>query len=193
VVEAELRVRPCERLALCGHSLGGALAMTLLGAGLLPCASGDAAAEDAPAEVLAFTYGSPACFHGQLRGATMRRVRAQSFVYGADAVPRLLGSEVPLLRAAALSLGGKSSTGALEILGGYAHWPGGEVVYLDPAGGCARRVPRAQRDRLLHLHRAVHPDAAAHHKCYVRGLERAAALGGGLAWWQMVLGERGEI
>ncbi|EOD31313.1 hypothetical protein EMIHUDRAFT_232089 [Emiliania huxleyi CCMP1516] len=91
VVEAELRVRPCERLALCGHSLGGALAMTLLGAGLLPCASGDA---------------------------------------------------------------------------GYAHWPGGELVYLDPAGGGARRVPRAQRDRVLHLHRAVHPDAAAHHKCY---------------------------
>ena len=51
MVEAELRVRPCERLALCGHSLGGALAMTLLGAGLLPCASGDAGAEDAPAEV----------------------------------------------------------------------------------------------------------------------------------------------
>ena len=100
---------------------------------------------------------------------------------------------MPLLRAAALSLGGKSSTGALETLGGYAHWPGGELVYLDPAGGCARRVPRAQRDRVLHLHRAVHPDAAAHHKCYVRGLERAAAPGGGLAWWQMVLGERGEI
>ena len=35
MVEAELRVRPCERLALCGHSLGGALAMTLLGAGFV--------------------------------------------------------------------------------------------------------------------------------------------------------------
>ena len=32
-----------------------------------------------------------------------------------------------------------------------------------------------------------------HHKCYVRGLERASAPDGGRAWWSMVLKDGGGI
>ena len=97
-------------------------------------------------------------------------------------VPRLLGSELPLLRRAALAAGGRlrqASTDVLDTLTEYVHPPHAALVYLDPERGTARRVARGQRARLLHLHQALDLNAAQHHKEYVRGLERAA----GSAWW----------
>ena len=171
----------CDALHLVGHSLGGALALTLLGAGLLP--PDDAALGGArlpPVRVL--TYGSPAAFHGRCESAAVLRAKVDAYVYGADLVPRLLGSELPLLRRAALAAGGRlrqASTDVLDTLTEYVHPPHAALVYLDPERGTARRVARGQRARLLHLHQALDLNAAQHHKEYVRGLERAS----GAAWW----------
>ena len=79
---------------------------------------------------------------------------------------------------AALGVGGRlrqASNDVLDTLTEYVHPPHASLVYLDPERGTARRVARSQRDRLLHLHQAIHLDTAQHHKEYVRGLERAAA------------------
>ena len=171
----------CDALHLVGHSLGGALALTLLGAGLLP--PDDAALGGArlpPVRVL--TYGSPAAFHGRCESAAVLRAKVDAYVYGADLVPRLLGSELPLLRRAALAAGGRlrqASTDVLDTLTEYVHPPHAALVYLDPERGTARRVARGQRARLLHLHQALDLNAAQHHKEYVRGLERAAGRRGG--------------
>ena len=88
------------RLYLVGHSLGGALALTLLGAGLLPAPAELAGRPLPPVSVL--TYGSPAAFHRRCRSRAVREAHVQAFVYGADLVPRLLGSPLPLLRQAAV-------------------------------------------------------------------------------------------
>ena len=141
----------CDALHLVGHSLGGALALTLLGAGLLP--PDDAALGGArlpPVRVL--TYGSPAAFHGRCESAAVLRAKVDAYVYGADLVPRLLGSELPLLRRAALAAGGRlrqASTDVLDTLTEYVHPPHAALVYLDPERGTARRVARGLS--LIHI------------------------------------------
>mmetsp|Transcript_47383 Transcript_47383/g.101143 ORF Transcript_47383/g.101143 Transcript_47383/m.101143 type:complete len:89 (-) Transcript_47383:45-311(-) len=78
----------------------------------------------------------------------------------------------------------KTSTSMLETTGRYVHPPHAVLVYIDPIDGKARVVPPTRRAQLLHLHRALHPDSANHHKQYVRGIERAF---GDLAGWNPVM------
>ena len=85
--------RDGDRLCLVGHSLGGAIALTLVGAELLPSVT-------PPVTVL--TYGSPApcygeCITGRTFPSALQSARILSFVRGADIVPRLLGSDLSWL------------------------------------------------------------------------------------------------
>lgn len=163
-----------ERVYLVGHSLGGALALTLLGAGLLDRGgSGSGGAALPPVSVL--TYGAPAAFHKRCRSGAVRAADVQAFVYGADVVPRLLGSPLPLLRRAVTHGLGSADTwshGALDTLAEYVHPLQQRLVYVDPRG-VAQRVPPKQREGLLHLHQALDLESVRHHGQYASGLERA--------------------
>ena len=65
-----------ERLYLVGHSLGGALALTLLGADLLPGSEELEGRALPPVSVL--TYGSPAAFHRRCKSKAVRKADVQA-------------------------------------------------------------------------------------------------------------------
>ena len=75
-----------DHLYLIGHSLGGALALTMLGADLLPAALRGA--------TTAIALGAPKCLLGPL-GARASSARVLSIVHDADLVPRLPGPASP--------------------------------------------------------------------------------------------------
>ena len=65
-----------ERIYLVGHSLGGALALTLLGAELLPGPDDLEGRALPPVSVL--TYGSPAAFHRRCNSKAVRKADVQA-------------------------------------------------------------------------------------------------------------------
>ena len=67
-----------ERLYLVGHSLGGALALTLLGADLLPGSEELEGRALPPVSVL--TYGSPAAFHRRCKSRAVRKADVQAIL-----------------------------------------------------------------------------------------------------------------
>ena len=75
-----------DHLYLIGHSLGGALALTMLGADLLPGAHRGA--------TTVIALGAPKCLLGSL-GARASSARVLSIVHDADLVPRLPGPASP--------------------------------------------------------------------------------------------------
>ena len=105
--------------------------------------------------------------------------QVRSFVYGADVVPRLLGSELPLLTAALERFSDApqlhEGRQVLETLAEYEHpeHEDSELVYIHPSTADARAVPLPLRRQLLHIHKSASLDAVAHHKEYGRGLQRA--------------------
>ena len=160
-----------EPVYLVGHSLGGALALTLLGAGLLPDAC--------TGRVTAITLGSPAVFHGRIDEAklpaAMRRARVISVVNANDVVPRLLGSPMAMLRAALSALGAtETEERVVKTLEGYSHLSGLELLYV--SDGRAMRVPSDEREAVLHLHDSLSLSAIPDHTRYVNALQRCVGL-----------------
>jgi len=151
--------RPAE-LILLGHSLGGSLALTFLAAGFVPNWFRK------QGKVIAVAIRSPAVLFtpriagaggtGSGTGTTSCPAGAENatvllFVNRADAIPRLLGSPLPVFR----GLFGSSllqfrQKNALATLESYSHLPQTEVVWLNSEGQ-ALAVPEAERDAVLHL------------------------------------------
>lgn len=145
--------RPAELLLL-GHSLGGSLALTFLAAGFVPGWFRQ------HGKVTAVAIGSPAVlFTPQSAGTGAVRcpagavgARVLVFVNRADAVPRLLGSPLPLMGGFFSSaLRRERQRKALATLESYSHLPHTEVVWLNSEGQ-ALAVPEADRDAVLHLY-----------------------------------------
>ena len=132
-----------------GHSLGGSLALTLWGAGLLPAAH--------TGRVTVVALGAPAVHHGEVRLSTaQRRARVTLLVNGADVVPRLLGSPLSTTKAILSRFLGErvgSSRALLESLERYCHPPQLELLYLSE--GQAQRVPYEARMDVLHLRESL--------------------------------------
>lgn len=170
-LHAQLRsyVRGSAPLFVVGHSLGGALALTLVGAGLLP------AAPTFSGSVTVVGLGSPAVFYDAVHpGGGADTARLMLVVNDADVVPRLLGSPLSLSRGL---LRGGGGAGREEIVGTferYRHAPQLELVLLRGGSALAVRSP-AERDAVLHLHEALSPSAVQHHMQgeYVANLEAA--------------------
>ena len=174
-------------LYLIGHSLGGSLAATVPCAGLLP--------QSFAGPVHVFQFGSPPGLlgmppPGQLAPAAAR-ARILCFVNDADAVPRLLGSPLPLVARTLLKTTSSRPGGTrhsdragpgvdelLELLPRFMHLEHAEVVLL--RGGSAFQVGLAERPAVLHLHEALRLNVMADHgiENYRRALE--AAIRGGL-------------
>ncbi|KAL1503006.1 hypothetical protein AB1Y20_011075 [Prymnesium parvum] len=163
------QLKHTDHLVLVGHSLGGALALTLLGAGLVPPSA---------ARITVMTYGSPAPFHRTCPSA-LRGAKVRSFVYGADVVPRLLGSDISLLAKTLERFSDEQTaqqrSAMLKTLSEYVHadHDDARLVFINPNTGDARVVPRRLIQRLLHIHQAVSSNAVMHHSEYTRGLQRA--------------------
>ena len=135
-----LHLRDDAALFACGHSLGGALAMTLLSAdGLLP--------PTFTGSRTAVALGSPAVAHGQIA----RRCRTILVVQDADPVPRLLGASMDITR----GLLPRRGSEFLESMSQYRHPPELEMVYL--TRGNAYVVPTAKQKAVLNLHEALGP------------------------------------
>ena len=141
-----LHLRDDAALFACGHSLGGALAMTLLSAdGLLP--------PTFTGSRTAVALGSPAVAHGQIA----RRCRTILVVQDADPVPRLLGASMDITRGLfqASPVGIGLGSDILESMSQYRHPPELEMVYL--TRGNAYVVPAAKQKAVLNLHEALGP------------------------------------
>ena len=181
-----------------GHSLGGALAMTLLHADLLPAAH--------VGQVTCVALGSPKVSCGP-PPQPPRPMRLLLLVNGQDAVPRLLGSPMPVLQAATQALIARGSTGLpskalLELLAQFAHPESLEILFL--TGRRAKRVPadRASREAVLHLTDGIAPWSVKDHaiSTYVEALETtlstispsAPALGSQPTGWQRAVSDDGH-
>ena len=134
---AVLRSGSFKKLYLIGHSLGGALALSLLGSAdktgrsVLP--------HDTP-PVTVLTFGAPAVFHGAIPTA-VNHAAIFKFIHGSDIVPRLLGSPTPLLKRAVQSIGVGATEAVVDSLAGYLHAPG-DTIY--------RQTTRTERNTVEH-------------------------------------------
>ena len=194
----EENARGSVPLYLFGHSLGGALAMTLLHANLLPAAH--------VGHVTCVALGSPKVSFGP-PPQHPRPTRLLLLVNGQDAVPRLLGSPMPVLQAATQALIARGSSrppseALLELLAQFAHPESIEIVFL--SGGRAQRVPAdpASREAVLHLTDGLAPWSVKDHavSTYVEALETALstisppapALGSLPTGWQRAVSDDGH-
>jgi hypothetical protein len=115
-------------------SLGGALATTLVGAGMLPDAfSGD---------VTVVSLGGPATFFGPVTpkalGKRAADARVLSVVNGHDVVPRLLGSRLELSRSLLSIFASNTNTRrqkaneeVLDTLESYTRFPQLNLIFLE--------------------------------------------------------------
>lgn len=131
-----------EPLYLLGHSLGGALAMTLLYAKLLPAQRPPGCAR----QVTVVALGSPMVSYG---APDPQNARIILVINDRDSVPRLLGSKTPLLQRVL-----SATTVAPQVLREleyYKHAEATEILYLHH--GKAERVPQQAevRDAVLHV------------------------------------------
>jgi len=155
------------QLFMLGHSLGGALALTLLHANLLPSSH--------CGHVTCIALGSPKVSVGVPPPST-RPHRIVLCINEHDPVPRLLGSPLPILQSAAIALSSRSTwvdPQLLASLSGFMHAPQSELYWL--SGGTAKRVPPepAARDAVEHLADGITPNLLQDHRGYVDALERA--------------------
>ena len=166
-----------QRLYVMGHSLGGALSMTLVGAGFLPASY--------KGELTVVNLGGPATFYkavdpGAL-GPAASSCRALTIVNGNDIVPRLLGSPLSFSRQMLEAFASSSSPKkllanrlVLDTLEKYIHLPQTELLFVHE--GNVQRVPYKDKELVLHLAEAIHPRAIADHLAYVDGLAKATGL-----------------
>ena len=138
-----------DRLYLVGHSLGGAIALTLVGAELLP-------PRTPPVTVL--TYGAPAPCHGECASA-LESARILSVVRGADIVPRLLGSNLAwlswLVDDQAPNQLREGAATSLATLEGYRHPPSAKLFYASSPGNLVTVPLTDDRVEVLSLKEAA--------------------------------------
>lgn len=158
-----------------GHSLGGALSMTIAGAGYLPSTFSGA--------LTIISLGGPMVFYGEPDPSLLDRAtstaRAISIVNANDIVPRLLGCPLAFTRKL-LSLFASSNSlkkqkeqeEVLDTLEQYKCLPGTDLLFLH--GGKAFRVPSNDRMLVLNLAEALHPKCISDHLGYVEAAEAAA-------------------
>lgn len=158
-----------------GHSLGGALSQTIVGAGFLP--------SGLSARLTVVTLGGPMVFYGEVDPARLEgaaaAARVLSVVNANDIVPRLLGCPLSFSRSVLDLFASSNSrkqqkehTEVIETLEKYRGFPGYELLFLH--AGRAFRVPPRQRGLVLQLAEALHPMAIADHLTYVAAAEAAA-------------------
>lgn len=166
-----------QKLYVMGHSLGGALSMTLVGAGFLPASY--------KGELTVVNLGGPATFYKGVDpsalGPAASSCRALTIVNGNDIVPRLLGSPLSFSRQMLEAFASSSSPKKLhanrlilDTLERYMHLPQTELLFVHE--GKVQRVPYKDRHLVLHLAEAIHPRAIADHLAYVDGLAKATGL-----------------
>jgi len=167
-------------LYLLGHSLGGALAMVMLHANLIPPAHTGA--------ITCVALGSPKVSLGR-PPPNSRPSRLLLLVNAQDTVPRLLGSPMVVLQAALQVLATKGSARGnqvamptndlISLLSDFEHPEDIELLYL--VSGTAKRVPRdpASREAVLHLADGLAPWVVRDHLTYVEALEAALVTLGG--------------
>merc|ERR1719215_1617931 len=113
-------------------------------------------------------------FYSSCRTPALDTAVVQQFIYGADVVPRLLGSDLPLMRAALAAVNiSWLSEEVLETFPRYTYPRNLQLIYISPVDGSARIVPRALQRRVLDVYQAASPNAVLHHSMYKAGLAPA--------------------
>lgn len=163
-------------LYIFGHSLGGALSTTLVGAGFIP--------HEFEGDITVVTLGGPATFYGEPDASALcaaaKRARVISVVNSFDVVPRLLGSPLQFVRRIIVLFAQnknkkkqKINEALIDTLEQYTTYPQLELIYVH--AGVAKSVPRKDRLMVLHLADAISPRAISAHLCYVDAVEAAAS------------------
>jgi len=169
-----------------GHSLGGALATTLVATGSLRNHKG---------QLHVLTFGSPAVLHGSCDAGWLEKAEMHSFVYGADIVPRLLGSDLPLIRAMYAKWGPYATKGLqgdtlskaekgmdvaemqIATFSDYVQPSHMQLYWIDPSGKATLHlVPAKQQRDVLHIHQGLGLSSLSHHGMYLDGLRKAMAV-----------------
>jgi len=91
------KVAAASSVLFCGHSLGGAMCMAILGMGLLPDAP--------PGKYRACAFGAPRAYYGSSpRPSSLHDAEIHQWILENDAVPQVLGSDSSALRGAVAPL-----------------------------------------------------------------------------------------
>eukprot|EP00427_Karlodinium_veneficum_P007902 CAMPEP_0169078080 /NCGR_PEP_ID=MMETSP1015-20121227/9224_1 /TAXON_ID=342587 /ORGANISM="Karlodinium micrum, Strain CCMP2283" /LENGTH=358 /DNA_ID=CAMNT_0009137653 /DNA_START=110 /DNA_END=1186 /DNA_ORIENTATION=+ len=171
----------CDHLYVFGHSLGGALAMTLVSANLLP------AEYTGPVTVVGLGAPPVRVSGSLLVGNDERKTPARFIVVvnDRDVVPRLLGSRLPASAAAmhAATISSPTTRALIndyvaltETMEQYSHPSGTEILLLKD--GTSKSVPSSEHASVLHWREALSPRMLDDHltASYIRELEIAATL-----------------
>ena len=161
-----------------GHSLGGALSQTVVGAGFLPASF--------TGRLTVISLGGPAPFCGALPVGTLAgpaaSARVISIVNGNDVVPRLLGSKLSFTRKLLLEVMASANAKKhaaneqlLDTFEAYTALPQTELVFV--YHGQAQSVSANEQHLVLHLAEALHPRGISDHLGYVVALETASNAG----------------
>ncbi|KAL1511217.1 hypothetical protein AB1Y20_006030 [Prymnesium parvum] len=165
------------QLYIFGHSLGGALAQTIAGAGFLP--------KGFTGQLTIVSLGGPVVFYGEPNVKAFDEptaaARVMSIVNANDIVPRLLGCPLSFTRTV-LSIFASSHNlkqrqqqeEVVDTLEHYRGFPGYELVFL--YDGVAYKVPEKNRGLVLNLAEAISPRCIADHLTYVVAVEKAAGV-----------------
>ena len=190
----EASERP-DRIIVVGHSLGGALAMSLVAAELLP--------QPEPAvPVTVYTFGAPNILQRPIRSSPLDNATLRNFVFREDMIPRILGSPLNLTRRFLIgdydsNVNSSAFDHVISTLESYARPNSSELLHIRAEGIFTsyyrvHRIPLSEEEELMHINKilkAIAKGALAgsgpyttiddHHSIergYVSGLEAAARL-----------------
>lgn len=187
--------RGCDHLFICGHSLGGSLALTLASANMLPAGYTGrvtVVGVGSPPVSLRDTEVMPRAADGDRDGDRAKssppppppppppaersghEPRYLLIVNERDVVPRLLGSPMPVatatLLAQAVASGGATSQAVMrrnvELMETMQAYSHPPTTRLVLLrDGAAKAVPASERGAVLHLHEALSPQLLDDHSC----------------------------